>query len=146
MDLQSASLEDMRIGRPPAVEYRTGGMAVEDIRDAALFTATGYVWPNFLWRQGKNVFTEERKGQEPNSIEVYRRKDEEGEEWTALFVFLGDVALLRRRRFLFYNAELWIPPGELLRVEERLRAIRDEEIAKVKKRLERRDEEFSRAG
>jgi len=139
-------IEGMRTGRSPAVEYRKNGMAVEDIRDAALFTATGYVWPNFLWRQGKNVFTEERKGQEPNSIEVYRRKDEEGEEWTALFVFLGDVALLHRRRFLFYNAELWIPPGELLRAEEQLRAMRDEEIAKVKRRLERRDEEFTFKG
>jgi hypothetical protein len=139
-------IEGMRVGRAPAVEYRTGGMAVEDIRDAALFTATGYVWPNYLWRQGKNVLTEERKGQEPNGIEVYRRKDEEGEEWTALFVFLGDVALLRRRRFLFYNGEFWIPPWVLSATEARLWAMRDEEIAKVKMRLERRDDEFTFKG
>jgi hypothetical protein len=121
-------------------------MAVEGIRDAAIFVATGYVWPNFLWRQGKNVLTEERKGQEPFSVEVYRRKDEGGEEWTALFFFAGNVAALRWRRFKFYNGELYIYPPELMHVEERLRAMRDEEIAKVKKRLERRDEEFSRAG
>jgi hypothetical protein len=146
MDLQSASLEDMRIGRPPAVEYRAGGMAVESIRDAAIFVATGYVWPNLLWRQGKNVLTEEHKGQEPYSIEVYRRKDEAGEEWTALFFFRGDVTALRWRRFKFYNAELFIWPPELAQTEARLQAMRDEEIAKVKKRLERRDDEFTFKG
>lgn len=141
-----SGMDGITIERPPAVEYRAGGMAVEDIRDAALFVATGYVWPTYLWRQGKNVLTEERRGQEPDGVEVYRRKDEEGEEWTALFVFKGDVELLRRRRFCFYNGEFWIPPVELSRIEARLRATRDEEIAKVKKRLERRDEEFTFKG
>lgn len=119
--------------RPKVFEVRSGGVAVEDTLDACLYMATGHYWPTSLYRKGKSQLQNTLPGQRPNSIEIYRRKLDNGEyEWTVLFVFLGDIDDLRKRRFLFYLAEMYIEPDELHRVQREVHGMKAERLEKAK--------------
>lgn len=110
----------------PVTEFRNGGIAVESLTDATILTATGHLWPNALWRRGRNELVRELKGTRPSMVEVYRRGEGEESEWLALFVFLGDLDTFRRRRILFYNAELYIHPHEFAKTLRELKEMREE--------------------
>lgn len=115
------------------VRERDGTVAVEDIVEIAMYMATGYSWPNLSYRNGKSQLREKMPGTRPGAIEIYRRQRTTGEyEWTVLFVFHGDVETLRRRRMLFNNAELYIPPQDLYDLQMEVFAIRAEQIEKAK--------------
>lgn len=119
--------------RAKLFEVRNGGVAVEDDWDACLYMATGHLWPNSLYRRGKSQLQTTMPGKRPSTIEVYRRKQADGEfEWTVLFVFLGDVDELRRRRMLFYNAEMYVTPEELYRVQREVYDMKKERLEKAK--------------
>lgn len=121
------------LSRPEVFEIRPGGIAVESLLDACLYAATGYYWPTPLYRQGKSELRAKMPGRRPDSMEIYRRKNEAGEyEWTVLFVFTGDVEELRRRRLLFYNAELYVEPDEMRRVQGEIYWMRDERLRQAK--------------